>query len=247
MKKNLFQKVFLVSFVLAILFVSTNFVATQNSVAQVPFSKAPLGTTSYSEDFTTTTYLDAGETTASGWGDEALTTTRDLTVTHLSTYSTSYIVNDIAVQGRKAYLGVLTWSGSTQTARTVNITDPTAMALMGWRNIAPDVQSVAIHGDMLYVGRQGFVIQYNVSNPNGLYIHQGAIGVTGNVTDLVVQGHFLYAVTRATSGLDYFYIIDIENPTSMNIVSSSGWSDLYGLDVQGELVYLADGTFGMYI
>ena len=94
MRKNLLQKVFLVTFVLALLFVSANFVATQNSVAQVPFSKAPLGTTSYIEDFTTTTYLDAGATTASGWGDGALTTTRDLTVNYLSTYSTSYIVND---------------------------------------------------------------------------------------------------------------------------------------------------------
>jgi hypothetical protein len=247
MKKNLLQKAFLVSFVLAILFVSTNFVATQNSVAQASFSKAPLGTTSYSEDFTTTTYLDAGETTASGWGDGALTTTRDLTVTHLSTYPTGWAVNDIAVQGRKAYLGVLTWSGSTQTARTVNITDPTAITLMGWRNIAPDVQSVAIHGDMLYVGRQGFVIQYNVSNPYGAYIHQGAISVTGNVTDLAVQGHFLHAVTRTTSGVDWYYIIDIQNPTSMNIVHSGAWSDLYGLDVQGELAYVADGTFGVYI
>jgi hypothetical protein len=247
MKKNLLLKLFLASFVLSILFVSTNLVATSNSGFQVTFFRAPLGTTSYSEDFTTTTYEDAVATTADGWGDDALTTDRDLTVSYLGTYSTSYTVSDIAVQGRKAYLAVLTWSTGTQTARTVNVTDPTDMTLMGWRNIAPDVQSVAIHGDMLYVGRQGFVIQYNVSNPYGAYINQGAIGVTGNVTDLVVQGHFLYAVTRTTSGLDYFYVIDIENPTSMNIVSSSGWSDLYGLDVQGELVYLADGTFGMYI
>ena len=247
MRKNLLQKVFLVTFVLAILFVSTNFVATQNSVAQVSFSKAPLGTTSYIEDFTTTTYLDAGATTASGWGDGALTTTRDLTVTYLSTYSTSYIVNDIVVQGRKAYLAILTWSGATQTARTVNITDPTDMTLMGWRNIAPDVQSVAIHGDMLYVGRQSWIIQYNVSNPYGAYINQGALSVTGNVTDLAVQGHFLHAVTRTTSGNDQQYVIDIQNPTSMNIVANTPWSDLYGLDVQGELLYLADGAFGMYI
>jgi len=248
MKKKLLQKVFLVSFVLAILFVSTNFVATQNSVAQVTFSKAPLGTTSYSEDFITTTYQDAGETTASGWGDGALTTTRDLTVTYLSTYSTSYVVPDIAVQGRKAYLAVLTWAGSSlQTARTLNVTDPTAMTLMGWRNIAQDVQSVAIHGDMLYVGRQGYVIQYNVSNPYGVYINQGAVAVTGNVTDIDVQGHFIHVVARTTSGLDHQYIIDVQNPTSMNIVEDTSWSDAYGLDVQGELVYLADGTYGMYI
>ena len=247
MKKNLLPKLFLVTFVLAILFVSTNLVATQNSGFQVTFSRAPLGTTAYSEDFTTTTYEDVGQTTADGWGDGILTTDRDLAVTYLGTYSTSYIVNDIAVQGRKAYLAVLTWSTGTQTARTVNVTDPTDMTLMGWRNIAPDVQSVAIHGDMLYVGRQDWVIQYNVSNPYGAYIHQGAISVTGNVTDLVVQGHFLHAVTRTTSGLDWYYIIDVENPTSMNIVYSDGWSDLYGLDLQGELVYLADGTYGVYI
>jgi hypothetical protein len=247
MKKNLVLKLILASFVLSILFVSTTLVATSTSGTQVTFFRAPLGVSSYSEDFTTTTYEDAGQTTADGWGDGVLTRDRDLTVTHLGTYSTSYIVSDIAVQGRKAYLAVLTWVGSTQTARTVNVTDPTTMTLMGWRNIAPDVQSVAIHGDMLYVGRQGWIIQYNVSNPSGLYINQGAISVTGNVTDLVVQGHFLHAVTRTTTGVDWYYIIDVENPTSMNIVHSGGWSDLYGLDVQGELVYLADGIYGVYI
>jgi hypothetical protein len=134
-----------------------------------------------------------------------------------------------------------------QAARTINVTDPTAMTLMGWRNIAEDVQSVAIHGDMLYVGRQGWIIQYNVSTTYGLYINQGAVSVTGNVTDLVVQGHFLHAVARTTSGSDYRYTIDIQNPASMNLIETQPWSDLYGLDVQGELLYLADGTYGIYV
>ncbi|MFX1317839.1 MAG: hypothetical protein ACFE9D_06760 [Promethearchaeota archaeon] len=248
MKKKLLPKLFLVTFALAILFVSSNLAATQNSRFQATFSKAPLGASSYNEYFTSTTYEDVGQTTADGWGDGALSMDRDLTVTHLSTYTTSYVTPDIAVQGRKAYIAVLTWSGSnSQTARTLNVTDPTAMTLMGWRNIAQDVQSVAIHGDMLYVGRQNWVIQYNVSNPYGAYINQGAVAVVGNVTDLAVHGHFLHAVAQTTSGNDHQYIIDIENPISMSIVSDSPWSDAWGLDVQGELAYLADGTFGMYI
>ncbi|MFX0168228.1 MAG: hypothetical protein ACFE89_02625 [Candidatus Hodarchaeota archaeon] len=247
MKHKPFQKlVFLIVF-LSFLVFSTNLIPTQISATPIVLTKAPLGTTSYSEDFTTTTYEDAGQTTADGWGDDALTTDRDLTVSYLGSYSTSYIVSDIAVQGRKAYLAVLTWSINSQTARTVNVTDPTAMTLMGWRNIAPDVQSVAIHGDMLYVGRQGWVIQYNVSNPYGAYINQGAVAVTGNVTDLAVQGHFLHAVTRTTSGSDYHYTIDIQNPTSMNIVYTALATDFYGLDIQGELLYLAIGTSGLYV
>lgn len=209
------------------------------------------GVSTYTEDFTTTTYR-AGATTAAGWGSGAVTSPRDYTVTQLGNYSTPSPVYSIDVQGRKAYAVLYNPVSASQTLRIFDLTDPTNLKYLGYRSSSSLLRAGEVQGDVLYVGSSFlgsycWLATYNVSNAYSIPAPLDSLTFPdGNITDLAVQGHFLYVAIHGSSGND-FTIVDVENPADIRTVGGSAFSDLYGLDVKGQLAYLADGIYGLYI
>ena len=106
----------------------------------------------FTENFADTTYLDAGNTDASGWGDESITLQRVYNIELLDYYNvTAGPVKSLDVQGRKAYLGVYNPSIATDSLRILDISDPTSIAMIGRRNSAHLLCSCAVDGDIAVV------------------------------------------------------------------------------------------------
>ena len=209
------------------------------------------GTTSYyTEDFFSTTYLGAGAT-ADGWGNGTLTSTRSITGGQLNFTATTSPVKSVDVQGRKLYATQFTTSIASG-LNIYNITDPTDLELLDDRGASNYITQGLVVGDVLYVGTADFgsgpwLAAYNVTNP---YIIPGPMWSSwvgdGDITDLEVQGHFLYVVCAGGTGSNDWQVFDIEDPTNMQQVGDLAWSDLYGFYIDGQVGYFADGTYGFY-
>jgi hypothetical protein len=211
------------------------------------------GTTSnYTEDFTSVTYLDAGPTTASGWGNGTLTSTRSLSGSQLSFIPTADPVTSIDVQGRKLYATQFTTTIASGLS-IYNITDPTSPILLDDRGASNYITQCVVDGDVMYIGTNDFgagpwFAAYNVTNPYNIPgpINQHYL-VDGDITDLEVQGHFVYIVATGATGSNEWIVFDKENPGGMQRVGDLGWSSLYGFCVDGHLGYFADGPLGLYV
>ncbi len=211
------------------------------------------GTTSnYAEDFASTTYLNGGATTADGWGNGTLTSTRSITGGQLNFTATTYPVRSVDVQGRKLYATQFTTSVASG-LNIYNITDPTDLELLDDRGASNFITQGLVVGDVLYVGTADFgsgpwLAAYNVTNP---YLIPGPMWSSwvgdGDITDLEVQGHFLYVVSAGATGSNDWQVFDIEDPTNLQKVGDLGWGDLYGFCVDGQVGYFADGTMGLYV
>ncbi|MDO8055995.1 MAG: hypothetical protein Q6361_03975, partial [Candidatus Hermodarchaeota archaeon] len=163
--------------VMALFFVSIFLVApvtfkpaiTATNTMMTSYVPTP-GIGSYSEDFTTTTYLAPGPTNAEGWGNGTITNPRTYTIQQLDFYSTAAPVRSLDVQGRKAYINLYQAAG-TQHLQILDLTDPSHIAQLGVRDAPYRAYDVRVEGDTLYVGSDydgdgdGDLFVYNVSNP----------------------------------------------------------------------------------
>jgi hypothetical protein len=207
------------------------------------------GITIYEEDFTTTTDMDAGNTTAVGWGTGAINNARSYGVSFLDFWSTPYPVYSIDVQGRKAYAVLHNRTSAVDTQYVFNISDPSNISELSKRTSASWFYTSEIAGDIMFTGKSSpsWVGLFNVSTPYQISFPVDQYTFTaGTVTDLVTQGHFLYvAITGGVLG-EGLSIIDFEDPS--NILVTDGYGAAYrGLDVLGQLAYMANGTEGFSI
>jgi hypothetical protein len=219
-------------------------------------SAAPLsGISTYTEDFTTTTYRDAGATTAQGWGTGIVTSPRTYSVQLLSHFSTPSPVRAVDVQDQKAYIVLYHPSSGTDCLRTLDISNLYSITQLGTRPPGPLLLAARVDGDVMYVGcgyRSGlgaWLASYNVTTPSSIPSPLDSLWLTsGNITDFDVQGHFLYAAVYKPADSQGLVIFDVENPASLDrIPCAVVYDQLLGIDVDGQLAYLADGTYGLYI
>ena len=210
------------------------------------------GTTSnYAEDFMSATYLAGGSTTASGWGNGTLTSTRSLSGSQLSFIPSTHPIRSVSVQGRKLY--VTNYSSSIDSIAIYNITDPTSPEFFDSRNAASSMTEHVVAGDVMYVGTaipglNPWLAAYNVSNPYNIPGPLDALFLnTGEISDLEIQGHYLYVVANDATGSNDWVVYDIQDPTNMIRKGGLGWGELYGFCVDGQVGYFADGTMGLYV
>ncbi|MFW9935191.1 MAG: hypothetical protein ACFFDU_06770 [Candidatus Thorarchaeota archaeon] len=206
----------------------------------------------YAENFTSTTYLDAGGTTADGWGNGTLTSTRSISGNQLSFIPSTTPIRSISVQGRKMYLGNYSTSGS-HSISLYNITDPTSPEFFDDRGASSYVTQVIVVGDVMYVGTGNlggnpWLGVYNVTNPYSVPGPIDAIWLnTGEISDLEVQGHYLYVVANDATGNNEWVVFDVQDPTNLVRMGGLGWGELYGFCIDGHVGYFADGTLGLYV
>ena len=215
--------------------------------AKVPPVQVP-GTGSVSEDFGSTTFLDGGATTASGWGSGSLTNTRNISVTTLGMYITGAICFDVDVHGRALFASVMDASLGAD-FQIFDISNPTTIlplaVLNGWayQSVLEVSGDWAMMSSLLPGSGVGFYNVTSLTSP----IMGGFVGsITGNATDMEVQGHFCYlAVNNSISGQG-FQIIDIENPVVPTLLPTSYLSvSCQGLTIAGQIAYLAEGPLGI--
>ncbi len=207
------------------------------------------GITIYHEDFTTITDLDSGNTSAYGWGTGSISNPRSFGVTFLDFWSTPYPVSSLDVQGRKVYVVLHNRTSTIDTQHIFNISDPTNINQLSERDTSSWLMTSEIAGDIMYLGKSNpaWIGLYNVSNPYQISFppDQNTFSA-GTVMDLAVQGYFLYVAIYGSIPGEGLNIIDIEDPNNIRVVGGYGTSFL-GLDVQGQLAYIANGTDGFAI
>jgi hypothetical protein len=205
------------------------------------------GVGGYVEDFAGTTYLLSAD--AYGWGRGTVTSDRVITNGILDTYGTVGPVLGLDAQGRKIYF--VSFGSAIQSNGVLNVTNPADLQLMSARDSLTDLRCARIDGDMFYAGRTAGLARYNVSNPynyagGGVYL--GTTTLDGVVTDIDTQGHFVYCTARGSASFRAFKIIDMEDPTTPLVVTNNwGSQTTLGIDVEGQLAYLAEDFYGLYI
>ncbi|MFX1509363.1 MAG: fibronectin type III domain-containing protein [Promethearchaeota archaeon] len=216
--------------------------------SEVPVSRIPTpGIGIYAEDFESTAFLMTAD--AYGWGLGAVTSDRVITNTLLDTYSSVGPVMGLDTQGRKIYF--ISYGSSSNSNNILNVTDPANLQLMSARTSVSDLRCARIDGDIFYAGRTSGLAIYNVSNPynyGGTGVYLGTTGLDGVVTDIDTQGHFVYCTARGSAAFRAFKIIDVEDPYNpQEITNNWGSQTTLGIDVEGQLVYLAEDFYGLYI
>lgn len=230
---------------LAILSVSIFF-----SVAAPPVSGSGIPTPGvgvYAEDFASTTHLLTAD--AYGWGLGTVTGDRVITNSLLDTYGSVGPVMGVDTQGRKIYF--VSFGNTSSSNNILNVTDPANLQLMSSRNSFSDLRCARIDGDIFYAGRNVGLALYNVSNPynyGGTGVYLGYVGLDGVVTDIDTQGHVVYCTARGSAGFRSFKMIDVEDPNNPQVIPNFWGSDwTLGLDIEGQLAYLAEDYWGLYI
>ncbi len=208
------------------------------------------GTTSvFTENFTGNAFYDGGASTADGWGRGSITSSRQYSVTLLDNYTAAGPVMGLDVQGRKVYPIVY---GAQPSNFILDLTDPSNLRLLSSRSSLSDLYCARIDGDILYGGRTiGGLARYNVSNPFGYAgpgVYLGSTPLDGIVTDIEVQGHYVYTSVYGSAGSDAFRVINFEDPLAPVLLRTI-WSSstTQGLAVEGHIAYLAESQWGLFI
>lgn len=210
------------------------------------------GIGNYFEDFTDQTYKSAA-TTAWGWGGGQLTNERNFSYVLHDFYATAGICKGIDIQGRKAYI-VSDHPAATDSLEILDITSPAFITQMSSRFSFSEMISIAIHGDFLYAGLNTSWQQINVYNATdplalgagGIYIdHQN---VDGAVTDIAPWGHLIYFTSYNSTSDRSLRVLDASDPDNTQLITNA-WSSkkAHGLDIAGQLAYVAASDEGFYV
>jgi len=221
------------------------------SFASPIFHNVPLATDTYTEDFTTTTYRNLGQTTTSGWGSGIVTNARGYSSQLLDSFMTPGEVMSIDVQGRILYASI-NQSSPSNAFGIFDINNPTDIKQMSTPGSWAFQEPVAVSGDLAAMGgglpgSEGVGL-YNVTDPFNPSIIMPAIYFDGNLTDLEYQGHHLYLANYDSPGSLSFRVIDVADP-NLPVLLPMGYlsPNVHGLTVEGHFVYLAEGLTGLNI
>ncbi|UCF06042.1 MAG: T9SS type A sorting domain-containing protein [bacterium] len=209
-------------------------IATALAVAAL--SVPAVGQYVYTEDFSTTVYKDASNTTA--WWDTLSGELKlpPFQLTYVGSYDTPGYALDVAVYGDYAYVADYT-SG----LQVIDISDPALPSLLGSYDTPESAQGLWIDGDLAYVCDDGSgLLIIDVSNP-AMPSLVGTYDTSGRAFGVEVAGGYAY-VADGAAGLT---VIDVSNPS---VPSLAGSYDTPGfartIDVEGNYAYIADRAGG---
>ncbi|MHA1555694.1 MAG: hypothetical protein ACTSPM_02050 [Candidatus Heimdallarchaeota archaeon] len=214
-----------------------------------PFTINGLG--NYVEDFSTTTYLD-GSSTASGWGMGGVLNTRNYSWEHLDFFPTEYHAYSLAVQGRKAYVNCYNETTSGFSLQAFDINNPNDIIRLSYRSSITHSYTCEVDGDYLYVGTTDETFDsYNIhdtSNFGGGGVFLDWYPTDGAVTDIDIEGHLVYYTLYNSTSSRSLGMAYAENPGSLSQITTDWNSNKgLGLDVEGDLAYVAASDEGFYI
>ncbi|NPD88148.1 MAG: hypothetical protein HGN29_05475 [Asgard group archaeon] len=204
----------------------------------------------FNEDFTSTTYMDVSNTNVSGWGTGNIENSKKKP-TLVGSISSFLIGNtlDVFVDGNYAYV-----TNQGEGLKIVNITDPTNPAIIGSYDTPNIAQSVYVAGDCAFIADyQGEFPDYenfllvNVTdptNPTDLGNCSTILALGDAARDVIVAGNIAF-IANDQGGLSVVNVTDTSNPIRIGVRDTPGTSS--NLVVAGDYVYLADGENGLVV
>ena len=199
----------------------------------------------YSEDFTSTTYMDNTETNVTGWGTGSIQNTRKKPEV-VGSLSSALIGNtlDVFVDGNIAYV-----TNQEEGLKIVNITNPTNPYILSTYTTADIAQSVVVSGDYAFIADyQGddYWINFQIVNVTNLAYPTlvGNCSTFDNARAVIVEGKYAF-VANDNKGLSIIDVSNPKNPSQVRIRDTDGSS--VNLAIQGNYIYLADGVNGLVI
>ena len=198
---------------------------------------AAISQQSYSEDFTTTTYKDALNTTAD-WNTTAGVLRLPPLPSLVGSYDTPDRAYDVAVAGDLACVA----DGTTM--RVIDISDPANPVLAGSFWTSGNARVVVVSGDHAFVavGDQGLQV-IDISNPASPVL-AGSYNTSGFAYGVAVAGDHAF-VADSNHGLK---VIDISDPTNPLLAGSYNTpGQAFNVAIAGDHAFVADHTFGLQV
>jgi hypothetical protein len=201
---------------------------------------APAGITrQYVEDFTTTQFKDAINTTAL-WDTVAGELKLDrIHIGFKSSYDSPGVGLGIAVAGDYAFL-----ADANLGLRIVSIANTSSIFSVGDYDTPGTSYRVALAGDHAFVADDSYGLQIiDISDPANPTL-VGSYNTPGQAHDIVVDGDYAF-IADLTWGMA---VMDIDTLTAPRLITSyfvAGYSER--IDVDGEYAYLANATSGLEI
>ena len=153
---------------------------------------------------------------------------------------TSGYVRRLAVDGNYAYLCM-----STEGVRVVDVTDPLSPEVVAEYNTPGYATAVTIDGNYAYVGdsEQGLTI-LDVTDPTSPTFVGQYDSTAGIFGDVAVVGNYAYVVGMSSRPVHHrrFRSVDAVKADCYDTPGNTR-----GLDISGNYLYLADGTYGLKI
>ncbi len=193
----------------------------------------------FTEDFSTTTYMDAFNTTADWNTTDGELKLFPFVITLAGSYDTAGEAWDMVLSGNHAF--VADYSSGLQ---IVDISDLANPVLAGNYDTSGQVRGLAVSGDHAFLadGSPGLLV-VDISDPTNPTL-AGSYNTADNAFDVVVSGDHAFVADRL-SGLQ---IIDISDPTTPSLIGSYDTSgSAYGVAVSGDLAFVADMSSGLQV
>jgi hypothetical protein len=117
-------------------------------------------------------------------------------------------------------------------------------------DISPGMETIFARGEYLYLGAMDGMYIYSISNPEAPsfvfhYVH------IASCDPVVVRGQRAYVTLRSGTecggGVDLLQILDISNPHDPALIMSHQMQSPRGLGVQGDLLFVCEGDFGLRV
>lgn len=241
--------------ILVMLFLSISIMFLKTQPVNRAFSKIePVNAASdvFSEDFTTTTYIDSGDTNVTGWGSGGIRLPKK-EPSFIGAYDTVNESMDVYISGDSAFIADY-YDG----LQIIDISDPSTPTYIGSYNTPDRAVGIYVEDDYAYIAdyNSGLLI-FNVSNLSNPQL----IGTCGGFFpspdpslpgDVVVSGDYAYVADRSfyngTAWVPAFWIADISDPTNPSIVAYQETSDESdGVYVSGNFAYITIRSGGIEV
>jgi hypothetical protein len=138
--------------------------------------------------------------------------------------------------------------GTATDVRTYSIGSITDLPLVGSFS-GYEAWDVRVQGNIAYIaaGPDGLVT-LDVSDPaNPVLLDQHSVGLNPFYRKLDVQGKRAYVANYAASTYSGLVIYDVSDPSNLDFLDYGSLSYATDVHVEGEVAFIADGTFGVYI
>ena len=195
--------------------------------------------TKYVEDFTTTDYRDAANTTALWDTNAGELRLPPFEITLAGSYDTPGSASHVAIDGDYAYV-----ADGDYGLRVINITNPASPTLAGSYDTPGNALDVAVDGDYAYVADGDYGLRViNITNPASPTL-AGSYNTPGWAYGVAISGDHAY-VADGLSGLQVISITNPASPTLAGSYDTPGFA--YRVAISGDCAYVADGLSSLQV
>jgi hypothetical protein len=194
----------------------------------------------FQETFDTTTYMDASNTTVTGWGSGVISSPNK-SLKLVASYDTAGNSRSVKVAGDLAY--VADYANGLQ---IFDISDPTSPTITGYYNTSMVGEDIFISGDHVFVA----------DATNGLWTINSTIpsaptfldfyNTPGSPMEVFVDGDYVF-VADSYFGLQIMNSTDVTDLTMVATYDTGGTSAAEGVYVEGDYAFVAFGEDGLLI